>query len=159
MDDDRHARFATLLAEHGGIVAKVAGSYARGADDRRDLAQEIATQLWRSFARYDARLGKFSTWMYRIALNVAISHLRRARTFEPLDDHDAIAPSSGDDRSEALYAAIATLEPLERALALLYLEDRPYAEIAEVLGISEANVATKLTRLRSRLRTQLKGAS
>lgn len=160
MTADRHARFEGLLAEHAGIVGKIAGSYARGREDRRDLAQEIATQLWRAFDRYDERLGKFSTWMYRIALNVAISHLRRARTFEPLTDEDVVATAlDHDDRAEALYACIQAFEPLDRALILLYLEDRSYGEIAEVLGISEANVATKLTRLRNRLRVQLTGAS
>lgn len=162
MSTDRHARFEGLLAEHAGIVGKIAGSYARGLEDRRDLQQEIATQLWRAFDRYDERLGKFSTWMYRIALNVAISHLRRARMFEPLAD-DLVAPAVDradlDDRADALYACIQAFAPLERALILLYLEDRSYGEIAEVLGISEANVATKLTRLRSRLREQLTGAS
>jgi RNA polymerase sigma factor (sigma-70 family) len=160
MSADRHARFEGLLADHAGIVGKIAGIYTRGPDDRRDLQQEIATQLWRAFDRYDERLGKFSTWMYRIALNVAISHLRRARTFEPLaDDVVAAAPTERDDRADALYACIQAFEPLDRALVLLYLEDRSYGEIAEVLGISEANVATKLTRLRNRLRTQLTGAS
>ena len=161
MSADRHARFEGLLADHAGIVGKIAGIYARGPDDRRDLQQEIATQLWRAFDRYDERLGKFSTWMYRIALNVAISHLRRARTFEPLtgDDVAAAAATARDDRADALYACIQAFEPLDRALVLLYLEDRSYGEIAEVLGISEANVATKLTRLRNRLRTQLTGAS
>jgi RNA polymerase sigma-70 factor (ECF subfamily) len=156
---DRHTRFEALLADHGGIVGRIARSYTRGVDDRRDLEQEIATQLWRAFDRYDARLGKFSTWMYRIALNVAISHLRRARTFEPLHDNaPAAIAEPRDARADALYASIRAFPPLERALILMYLEDRAYAEIAEVLGISEANVATKLTRLRNRLRVQLKGA-
>ena len=160
MSTDRQARFESLLAEHAGIVGKIAGIYARGPEERRDLQQEIATQLWRAFERYDERLGKFSTWMYRIALNVAISHLRRARTFEPLDGDDvAAAETERDDRAGALYACIRAFEPLDRALILLYLEDRSYGEIAEVLGISEANVATKLTRLRNRLREQLTGAS
>jgi RNA polymerase sigma-70 factor (ECF subfamily) len=95
--------------------------------------------------------------MYRIALNVGISHLRRVRTFEVLDD--GVAAPAPDDRIEALYARIRALDGLDRALVLLYLEDRSYAEIADVLGISEANVATKLSRLRTRLREQLTGAA
>jgi len=150
-----HTRFETLLEQHGGIVGKVVRIYARTADDRRDLAQEIATQLWRAFPRYDERLGKFSTWMYRIALNVGISHLRRVRTFEVFED--TVSAAAPDDRLEALYARIRALEGLDRALVLLYLEDRSHAEIADVLGISEANVATKLSRLRTRLREQLTG--
>jgi len=154
---DVHTRFETLLEQHGGIVGKVVRIYARTADDRRDLAQEIATQLWRAFPRFDDRLGKFSTWMYRIALNVGISHLRRVRTFEVLDD--GVPAPAPDDQLEALYARIRALDGLDRALVLLYLEDRSYAEIADVLGISEANVATKLSRLRTRLREQLTGAA
>jgi RNA polymerase sigma factor (sigma-70 family) len=157
---ERHADFETLLAQHAGIVAKVARLYGRDADDRRDLAQEIATQLWRAFPRFDEQRGKFSTWMYRIALNVGISHLRSARAVAPLDDDTlAAAPAEPDDRAAALYARIRELEPLARALVMLYLEDRSYAEIAEVLGITEANVATKLSRLKTRLRAQLTGAA
>ena len=153
----QQARFQELLAEHAGIVGKIARSYTRTPDDRRDLEQEIATQLWRAVASYDPARGKFSTWMYRIALNVAISHLRRARTYEPLDGHDAIA-GEPDDRIAAMYACIHALAPMKRALLLLYLEDKSYAEIAEILGISEANVAVKLSRVKDELRTQLKGA-
>lgn len=85
-------RFETLLREHLGIVFKVAGIYARGHEEREDLAQEIAAQCWRSFASFDERRAKFSTWMYRVALNVAISHARRRRRdlaehFEPLEPH------------------------------------------------------------------------
>jgi RNA polymerase sigma-70 factor (ECF subfamily) len=153
-------RFEALLAEHERLVLKVASAYARTADERRDLAQEIATQLWRAFDRYDERLGKFSTWLYRIALNVAISQLRRARRLEPLEPHLETLEAPGaagapDERVRALYRAIGELDPLNRALLLLYLEDRPYAEIAEILGITESNVATKINRLKHALRARL----
>lgn len=162
--------FERRLKEHGGIVSKVAGLYARGAHDRDDLVQEICAQAWRSFARFDERRAKFSTWMYRVALNVAISHLRSAQRsgaehLEPLDDvhletvagvdaaqHDAL---EHDERLATLRAFIAQLDALNRALVLLYLEDRSYAEIAEVLGISETNVATKLNRIKQKLRGQM----
>lgn len=158
-----HQQFETLLDQHRRIVFKIANIYARGAEDRRDLAQEIATQLWRAFDSYDERRGKFSTWMYRIALNVAISHARRgARTgrIEPLEDRhldEAVGDGAGelDDRLRAMHAFIAELDPLNRALVVLYLEDRSHAEIAEVLGISAGNVATKLNRLRHKLRGAL----
>lgn len=150
-------RFQALLREHGGIIGKIARAYTRDVEARRDLEQEIATQMWRAYGSYDERRAKFSTWMYRIALNTAISHLRRARTFEPLDKHDVAIPPP-DDRIEAMYASIRALEPLKRALVLLYLEDRSYQEIAEVLGMSEANVAVRLNRIKAELRTQLKGA-
>jgi len=153
-----------LLQAHRGIVYKVARSYTRSAADRDDLAQEICMQLWRAFPRYDA--GRtFSTWMYRVALNVAISEARRAYRaepgrFEPLDEVHletvAAAEADGEEgRIEAMYAVIGGLEPLDRALILLYLDDKSYAEMAEVLGISETNVATKINRIKQRLRRHM----
>ena len=160
--------FESLLREHQRIVFKVAAVYAGHAEDRRDLIQDIHAQAWRSFARYDASVAKFSTWLYRVALNVAISQLRyrqpRAGRFEPLEQHhlDTIGGDASmaetDERREALYASIAQLEPLNRALILLYLEDRRYAEIAAILGISETNVATKISRIKQTLRGQMVGA-
>ena len=161
-------RFEELLREHQKIVFKVAGIYARHTEDRLDLAQEICTQLWRSFASYDVQRAKFSTWMYRIALNVGISHARRERgqggRFEPLDAYLLENLGGGtpipepDERLAALYAFIGQLDALNRALILLYLEDRSYADIAEILGISETNVATKLGRIKQKLRGQMTAA-
>ncbi|HKR77369.1 MAG TPA: sigma-70 family RNA polymerase sigma factor [Rhodanobacter sp.] len=160
-------RFEALWREHRGIVLKVAGVYARNAEERIDLAQEIGAQLWRSFASYDERRAKFSTWLYRIALNVAISQLRRtngeAGRLEPLDEWhlQTIAGEplpEPDERVAALQAFIGELDALNRALILLYLEDRSYAEIAEVLGISATNVATKINRIKQKLRGQMTAA-
>lgn len=169
-DQQRQRRFETLLRDHQRIVFKIAAAYASGVHDRDDLAQEIAAQLWRSFGSYDERRAKFSTWMYRVALNVAISHVRAgtrsgAERFQPLDDahletianadpgpHEAV---ERDERMAALREFIGGLDPLNRALVLLYLEDRSYAEIADVLGISETNVATKLDRIKQKLRGEM----
>lgn len=162
--DTPQARFASLLETHRGIVFKVANTYCRHDEDRRDLAQDIAAQLWRAYPAYDPARS-FSTWMYRIALNVAISHARNAGLRErhavPMDDsHDLpVADLSiqheTDTQVRALHAVIEALNPLDRALLLLYLEQRPQREISEVLGISETNVATKLGRLKQRIRQQL----
>jgi RNA polymerase sigma factor (sigma-70 family) len=165
---DRH-RFQTLLREHEGIVFKVAGLYAHHAEDRRDLAQEIGLQAWRSFARFDPLQAKFSTWLYRVALNVAISHLRKANgawsgRLEPLEPHHLetigsdFAPEP-DERLITLYAFIGQLDALNRALILLYLEDKSYSEIAEILGITETNVATKIGRIKQTLRGHMTGAT
>ena len=162
-------RFEALLHEHRRIVFKVAGLYSRSAADRDDLVQEISAQLWRSFGGYDEARAKFSTWLYRIALNVAITQARRARwpdadRFEPLQPQhlETIGGepvAEPDARLQALYAFIGQLDPLNRALILLYLEDRSYAEIADVLGISETNVATKLSRIKQTLRGQMLDAA
>jgi RNA polymerase sigma-70 factor (ECF subfamily) len=152
------------LHEHRGIVLKVAGLYSRSRADRDDLAQEIAAQLWRSFGRYDPARGQFSTWMYRVALNVAISQARRwpdAARFQSLGTFhlETIANDETltvrDERLVALHAFIGRLDPLNRALMLLYLEDRSYAEMASILGISQTNVATKIGRIKQKLRDQM----
>ncbi len=159
-------RFQALLAQHEKIVFKVAGMYCRNAEDRRDLAQEICVQAWRSFGSYDPARS-FSTWMYRIALNVAISQARSAGHHErhavPLDEDalgvadDSATINEPDERVRALHAFIDQLDALNRALMLLYLEDRSYRDIAEVLGITETNVATKINRLKQRIRTGIAG--
>lgn len=163
----RQDRFLGLLDEHRKILFKVAGSYARGAEDRRDLVQEMVVQLWRSFDRYDPAL-RFSTWMYRIALNVAISFLRsesrRARTFVPAEDEIlalAIAPAGTADIEgdlRAMWQAIDGLDALDRALLILYLDGQSHETIAEVLGLSPTNVGTKIGRIKTRLRRDMSGA-
>jgi len=161
MADSSAASFDALLQQHRGIVLKVANSYAHGIEDRADLAQDIATQLWRAWPGYDPARS-FSTWMYRIALNTAISWLRgehlRRRHAVPLDErlHDPV-DDSGDghetaERMRLLQRFMDTLEPLNRALLLLYLEERSTREMAEVLGLGESNVTTRISRLKQRLR-------
>ena len=162
---DPHAAFAALLDRHRGIVFKVANGYARGIEDRDDLAQEIAAELWRAWPRYDPARS-FSTWMYRVALNVAISHVREQSVrgrhdAVPLDEgiHDiADATASDHERDQhirLLQGFIRRQAPLDRALLLLYLDDRPQREIAEILGIGESNVSTKIGRLKQRVRDEL----
>ncbi len=169
--DSPQTRFAALLEQHRGIVFKVALTYCRHRDDRQDLTQEIAAQLWRAFPGYDPAR-PFSTWMYRIALNVAISHVRSSGSrahavsldeefFEEHDSHPGLAVDDGtaqhevDQQLRALYAVIHRQSPMDRALLLLWLEDRSQREIADVIGISESNVATKLNRLKQRIREQI----
>ncbi|MBL9147129.1 MAG: sigma-70 family RNA polymerase sigma factor [Phycisphaerae bacterium] len=153
-------RFAALLERHRGIVGKVAFAYASTAHDRDDLTQEIATELWRSFPRYDDRR-PFSTWAYRVALNVALSYARRGRHRpKPLEREPATAPQpEADPRIERLRVVMERLRPLDRALLALHLDDRSYAEIAEILGLTETNVATKLSRLKDSLRRDVSDAS
>ena len=161
--DDRD-RFAQSFDAHRGIVATVAASYCRDPDDRADLMQEIAAQAWQAWPRYDPTR-PFPTWLYRIALNVAITRVRqlglRSRHAVPFDAalHDIADPNAADPQAEqqvrALYRFIHAQRPLDRALLLLYLDGRSHRETAEVLGLSETNVATKISRLRQRIRTEL----
>ena len=155
--------FTRMIDRHAGIVRKVAATYCREGDDRADLAQEILAQLWQAWPRYDdAR--PFSTWMYRIALNVAMSRMRDvyrgARHFVPLaDEHREIAGAAVDHEANQQLAmldrVVAGLDELNRALLVLYLDDCSHREIAEILGLSESNVGTRIARLKQRLRDQL----
>jgi RNA polymerase sigma-70 factor (ECF subfamily) len=162
MGTDARGQFGALLERHRGIVFKVANTYARDAEDRADLAQEIAAQLWRAWPSYDPARS-LTTWMYRIALNVAISFLRsegaRRRDMVPFDEalHDTAIHDDpeGEQQLRVLDRVIARLEPLNRALLLLYLEERSHREIAEILGITETNVATKIGRLKQRIRNDM----
>jgi RNA polymerase sigma-70 factor (ECF subfamily) len=160
----RQDGFLILLDEHKKILYKVASSYCRNTADRQDLVQEMVVQLWRSFDRYDERY-RFSTWMYRIALNVAISfyrsEARRSRFHVPAEEHlleiPAEAPGSAhlDDGLQLLQRSIEQLDELDRALVILYLDENRYDTIAEILGISETNVGTKISRIKQRLRRDL----
>jgi RNA polymerase sigma-70 factor (ECF subfamily) len=157
MDTD----FVQLLEQHRGILYKVTNAYCRDHDDRQDLAQEIALQLWRSYGRFDRQL-RFSTWMYRIAMNVAISHYRAGRTrireTQPLDEVSEVVAGeheradAGDD-TRVLYALIRELDELNRALTVLYLDGYSHDEIGAILGLTPTNVATRVNRIKDQLRT------
>jgi RNA polymerase sigma factor, sigma-70 family len=164
-NEERRRRCDALLHEHRRIIFKVAAVYARHAEDRRDLAQDIALQVWRSFGSYDATR-PFATWLYRVALNVGLSHARREREKPALVGPEVLDGLGGgtpiaepDERLAQLGRVIEALEPLERALALLYLDELPYAQIAAVLGLSETNVGTRIARLKQRLRRHMTAAA
>jgi RNA polymerase sigma-70 factor (ECF subfamily) len=153
-------RFIALLHEHRAILYKVALGYCRNREDRVDLVQEMAIQLWRSFGRYDGRV-KFSTWAYRVAMNVAISHFRgegrRVRDTLPFDElayelsaDDPLAEQVGDNM-RVLRRLIDGLDELNRALVLLYLEGHSSEAIAEIVGISPGNVTTRMNRVKNEL--------
>jgi RNA polymerase sigma factor (sigma-70 family) len=155
-------RFLILLEEHKKILYKVAGTYCRNPADRPDLVQEIVVQLWRSFGRYDEGY-RFSTWMYRIALNVAISfyrgEIRRSRNTVPVEgsillEIAAEAPAEPDGSLQLLHELIGQMNELDKALILLYLDGNRYDTIAEILGISATNVATKISRIKQKLRRE-----
>jgi RNA polymerase sigma factor (sigma-70 family) len=160
--NDNQAAFLQLIRDNKGILFKICHLYCRNKDDREDLMQEMIYQLWRSGHRFDVNY-KFSTWMYRIALNVAISFYRKESRsgvrialggelgLMELEDR----PDGNEDleeRIDLLQQFISELGELDKALMILYLEERPYREIAEVLGISETNVATRLSRIKAKLK-------
>ena len=153
------AEFTDLLRRHAGLIHKIAYAYCRSASDRDDVVQEIVVQLWRSRERYDDRF-RHTTWIYRIALNVAISYYRRERRHgeraEPLDEQRVtVEPVAPSPELQQLLAAIDRLGALDKALVLLHLDGNDHAAIAEVLGISVSNVGTQLGRIKDTLRAAL----
>lgn len=132
--------------------------YADSPEDRQDLLQDILFQLWRSYPSFQGK-SAFSTWMYRIALNTAITALRKeSGKPEQVElgaeaiEASAPAPAPGaEEQVEALYRLIRRLTRVDRALVMLYLEDLSYREMSEVLGLSETNIGVKLHRIKARL--------
>lgn len=165
---DPQEQFLRELEAHKKILYKVARIYCARAEDRQDLMQEIAIQLWRSHASFDGR-SAFSTWMYRVALNVAISWVR-SRQYdrqavsleEPLVDASAIEAAAANDVPPHLRVFLAQvlegLGELDRALILLYLEGHDHESMAAILGISATNVATKINRIKTRLQKEHGGS-
>ena len=154
---DSHGRFIALLDEHKGIVHKVASVYCRRPEDRPDLEQEVVIQLFRSFGRFDGR-SRFSTWMYRVAMNVAISFYRSDRRSAsrtvPIEGSGIEMVAAAEPSTEILQlrAFISQLDDFNRGLILLYLEGHTYEEMAEITGLTLTNVATKISRIKGELR-------
>lgn len=156
---ERNKLFQELIEQHKGILFKVARTYCQNEEDRQDLVQEIMIQLWQSFHRYNTKF-KISTWMYRISINVAISFYRknlvRRGNNMPLNEqineiqHDA--KSEKEQQLNLLERFINELKEFDKALMLLYLEDKSHAEISDILGISVGNVGTKVGRIKDKLK-------
>ena len=167
MTPQKSDQFVSLVEEHKGILYKVANGYCRNRDDRGDLIQEIVIQLWRSFERYDARQ-RFSTWMYRIAMNVAISAhrstTRRARDTVPILDLEVdlaaadVVMDEASDNVRLLRRLIGELDDLNRGLVLLYLDGYSHDEIAGIAGISATNASTRISRIKDKLQRDFDAA-
>ena len=153
------ATFLALLERHLPILQKVSRAYCPFAAQRPDLVAEMTAALWRSFERYDPSR-PFGTWAYRIVLNVAISFFRsesrRVERLAPLDGLERYGDrSSADPRVGSLLDCIEDLGPFDKALVLMHLDGYSHAEAGGVLGITPSNAATKLARIKVRLRTAM----
>ncbi|MFQ5640060.1 MAG: RNA polymerase sigma factor [bacterium] len=156
-------KFLSLILANKKIIYKICHSYCQNPEDRKDLVQEIIIQLWKSSGKYDAQY-KLSTWIYRISLNVAISFYRsenrRKQDTSPLDDNlidmieDERIPDELESNIQLLYRFIDQLDELNKALMILYLDNHRYEEISEILGITETNVATKINRIKGKLKEE-----
>lgn len=151
--------FVQLIAQDQALIHKVCSMYCRDPEERKDLFQEIVLQLWRSYPTFKHE-SKVSTWMYRVALNTAVSSFRkdsRRPHHGSLSDMELDIPAMPDTSPEYelkikyLYAAIDQLSQVEKAIVMLYLEERSYDEMAEIIGITKTNVGVKLNRIKAKL--------
>jgi RNA polymerase sigma-70 factor (ECF subfamily) len=154
--------FVELLEKHQNIIHKVCRLYTNNHDAHNDLFQEITIQLWKAYPKFRGD-AKFSTWMYRVALNTAITLYRKSKRTINTQDFDGVEfkmkAEEYDDTEEqqlkTLYKAVHELNDIEKALVFLYLEDKDYREISETMGISEVNARVKMNRIKTKLKTIL----
>lgn len=154
------ARFLALVNEHRRIVHRIAGLYAADPDDRKDLEQETLLQAWRGWPQFRGD-AKFSTWLYRIALNTTLSWTRRPRIMQRTGERELPEPASDSsiataDERQRLYTAMLQLPEADRALLALHLDGFDHAEAAAMLGITPNHVGVKLHRIKARLTELLK---
>jgi len=155
-------KFVTELQDNQNIVHKVCTLYTNDRDSHNDLFQEITIQLWKAYPKFRGE-SKFSTWMYRVALNTAITlYRKRKRRIDTADYESIIFKIKAEEYDETeelqlklMYKAVKQLGDVDKALVFLYLEDKNYTEIAETLGISEVNARVKMNRIKTKLRTIL----
>lgn len=151
--------FVTLLNEHQNIIHKVCNLYMDLHADREDLFQEITLQAWKAYANFRGD-AKFSTWLYRVALNTAITFFRKEKRQPDIYSTDQVPESAADGpdpieaQVKAMYKAISGLSKIDKALIMLYLEDYSYMEIGDMIGITPNNVAVKMNRIKSKLKEQ-----
>lgn len=161
MSVDRHGMYLDIIERHKGIVFKVARSYCSNEFDREDLVQEILAQIWRSLDTYNDSF-KITTWMYRVALNVAISFYRKDKTtaykHQEMEDkllsYDMEAERENEQSLNELYTFINELSGVDKAVLLMYLEGVGQSEIAANLNITISNVSTKISRIKQKLKTK-----
>lgn len=157
----QHKQFVEILEVHKGIIFKIAKSYCPDSVDRQDLIHEILIQIWQSLHTYDSKYA-ITTWLYRVSLNTAISHYRKNKTrgkyFIALEsDFDTSSILDNTEKEQNLNLLeqfISDLKEIDKALMLLYLEDKSHAEISEILGMSITNVSTKVARIKEKLKNR-----
>lgn len=154
--------FEKTVRENAAILHKFCRIYTDNSQEYKELFQEMLIQIWRSMEKFRGD-AKISTFVYRICINTALSFRaklnRSQKRFEILDGKIFIQPEKDiarDEQLEKLYAAIRQLKPIERAIVGLYLDEKSYEDIAEILGISKTNVATRLMRLKKKIIEEFK---
>jgi RNA polymerase sigma-70 factor (ECF subfamily) len=151
--------FENLVKTHERLIYKICRLYGNSEDDRQDLYQDIVIQLWKAYPKFRGE-AKLSTWLYRIGLNVAITQFRKQKKQIYATDIDALNMDFPEDAShiaetaqfKTMYAAIEKLNDIEKAIVMLYLDDKSYDEMEDILGISNGNLRVKMNRIKEKLR-------
>ena len=158
---DKKETFIAAIKNNEGIIYKIASVYTNSVDDKHDLVQEIIYQLWKSYDTFNLK-SSLSTWMYRVALNVAIYQLntskKRVLTVpieEQILNYKEIENNESEEKWQLFRRQISNLNLLDKAIITLYLDNNSYDKIAEIIGISSSNVGTKLSRIKEKLKTQI----
>ena len=159
MEKELEHQFVTNLERDQNIVHKICRIYTNDQASHNDLFQEITIQLWKAYPKFRGD-SKFSTWMYRVALNTAITLYRKKKRGIQTQDYDSvqfrIKVDEYDDETEQrlslMYNAVKELNDIDKALIFLYLEDKNYKEISETMGISEVNARVKMNRVKTKLK-------
>lgn len=154
--------FLAFVTQNQGIAHKVCNIYCSEKEAKKDLFQEIVFQLWKGYPKFNKQ-SKITTWMYRVALNTAITFYRKEKRIPQQDSltegiynmSDAISTET-EEMLKQLYKAIEQLNKIEKALILLYMEENSYEEIAAIVGITKTNVGVKINRIKSKLERIIK---
>lgn len=156
-------KFIELVNDYRALIFKVCNLYCRDPESCRDLFQEVVLQLWKSYPGFRKEAAD-STWIYRVALNTAISHLRKEKRspgrkpleLEDLEIPDLSTETHENESSNLLHLAINRLSEIEKAIIMLYLDEKSYDEISEIIGISNSNVGVRLNRIKIKLNKTIK---
>jgi RNA polymerase sigma-70 factor (ECF subfamily) len=162
VNEELEHKFVTELQDNQNIVHKVCTLYTNDRDSHNDLFQEITIQLWKAYPKFRGE-AKFSTWMYRVALNTAITLYRKSKKRIDTQDYESVIfkikadeyDETEEQQLKLMYKAVRQLGDVDKALVFLYLEEKNYTEISETLGITEVNARVKMNRIKTKLRTIL----
>lgn len=157
----KEEKFVAVIQQHQGLIFKVTTVYTDNKEDQQDLYQDIVYQLWKYFDSFRNE-AKISTWMYRVALNTALTKLKKSKrnplsismdkvVLEQVETYD----SEYEDRLKLVYQHIHQLNVLEKGIMLLLLEGKKYEEISEIIGISASNVGTRISRIKQKLKNNI----
>jgi RNA polymerase sigma-70 factor (ECF subfamily) len=149
-------KFLDLIEMHQGIIHKILSIYTYNEEEKKDLLQEIMLQLWKSYQSFSKR-SSFSTWMYKVVLNTALLHKRNLHAEKKAKETlvDNLSLQFGIDKNDkiiSLYMAIDQLGPIDKAITLLYLEQKKYQEIEDIIGIKKNNVGVRINRIKEKLK-------